>query len=84
MRVPIEKPTHSYMLRWSLIPKLLLASLYTSPVERAVIPAWMPETGHRDVNIWFGIEPKSCPRGIGRLPSLALDSGIHAGMTCLS
>jgi hypothetical protein len=63
------------------VHKLLLSSLYTSSVERAVIPAWMPETSHRDVNLWSGIEPKSCPRGIGRLPSLALDSGIPAGMT---
>jgi hypothetical protein len=36
-----------------------------------------------DVTLWFGIEPKSSRRAIGKLPSLALDTGIHAGMTAL-
>jgi len=36
-----------------------------------------------DVNRWLGITPKASHRGIGRLPSLVLDSGIHAGMTFL-
>ena len=52
--------------------------------RNAVIPAWMPETSHRDVKLWSGMEPKSSRRGIARLPSLALDSGIHAGMTGLN
>ncbi|MDD1627579.1 MAG: hypothetical protein LUQ26_08925 [Methylococcaceae bacterium] len=37
-----------------------------------------------DVKLWFGIEPKSSRRAIGKLPSLALDTGIHAGMTVLA
>ena len=36
-----------------------------------------------DVKLWFGIEPKSSRHAIGKLPSLALDTGIHAGMTVL-
>ncbi|MDP3007469.1 MAG: hypothetical protein Q8N30_00170 [Methylococcales bacterium] len=35
----------------------------------AVILAWMPESSHRDV--------------INVIPSVALDSSIHAGMTML-
>jgi hypothetical protein len=37
-----------------------------------------------DVKLWSGIEPKSSRSGIGKLPSLALDTGIHAGMTVLA
>ena len=36
-----------------------------------------------DVNLWSGITPKTSLRDIGRLPSLALDSVIPAGMTLL-
>jgi len=47
--------------------------------KNAVIPAWMLESSHKDVKqrieiILFLIMP---------LPSMALDSGIHARMTCL-
>jgi len=34
-----------------------------------------------DVKPWTSIEPKSCSNGIGKLPSMALDTGIPAGMT---
>jgi len=34
-----------------------------------------------DVKPWTGIKPKSCSNGIGKLPSMALDTGIPAGMT---
>ncbi|NOT86329.1 MAG: hypothetical protein HOP02_16455 [Methylococcaceae bacterium] len=51
-------------------------------VFKLVIPAGMPESSHMDVNLRTGIKPKSSHRGIGKLPSLALDSGIPAGMTC--
>jgi len=53
-----------------------------------------------DVKPWTGIEPKSCSNGIGKLPSMALDTGncscvalppasmqstgIPAGMTVLA
>jgi len=36
----------------------------------------MPESSHMDVKPWTGIEPKSCSNGIGKLPSMALDTGI--------
>ncbi len=52
--------------------------------RNAVIPAWMPESqSPRKMlrSFMFGIVPNRARRGIGRLPSLALDSGIHAGMT---
>jgi len=44
----------------------------------------MPESSHMDVKPWTGIEPKSCSNGIGKLPSMALDTGIPAGMTVLA
>jgi len=31
-----------------------------------------------------GIDPKSCGNVIGKLPSMALDTGILAGMTALT
>jgi hypothetical protein len=46
-----------------------------------VIPAWMPESRHMDVNAWVTIALKSSNDVTGKLPSLALDTGIHAGMT---
>ena len=49
--------------------------------DKHVIPAWMPESSHMDVNPGTGIEPKTSLGSIGSLPSLALDSGIPAGMT---
>jgi hypothetical protein len=37
-----------------------------------------------DVKLWSAIEPKSGRYGIGKLPSLALDTGIHADMTVMT
>jgi len=37
-----------------------------------------------DVKLWTGFEPKSCSNGIGKLPSMALDTDIPAGMTVLA
>jgi hypothetical protein len=34
------------------------------------------ESSHMDVKPWTGIKPKSCSIGIGKLPSMALDTGI--------
>jgi len=51
---------------------------------RAVIPAWMPESSHKDVNLWADNLPDSSTCASGKLPSMALDSGIHAGMTVFS
>gem|GEM_PF-1166345 len=39
------------------------------------------ESSHMDVKLWTGIAPKSCSNDIGKLPSMALDTGIPAGMT---
>jgi len=49
-----------------------------------VIPAWMQESSHKDVKLWSGIVLKSRLTSIGRLPSMALVTGIHAGMTVLA
>jgi hypothetical protein len=53
--------------------------VFTIQLKNAVIPAWMLESSHRDV--------KPCYAKllfiIMLLPSVALDSGIHARMTGL-
>ncbi|MEI7867049.1 MAG: hypothetical protein WCI11_04085 [Candidatus Methylumidiphilus sp.] len=41
----------------------------------------MPESSHKDVNLGVGHLPKSSTCASGKLPSMALDSGFHAGMT---
>ena len=41
----------------------------------------MPESSHKDVKLRAGTLPKSSTCASGKLPSMALDSGIHAGMT---
>ncbi len=46
-----------------------------------VIPAWMPESSHRDVNLSIGTELRSSSGKAVKLPSMALDTGIPAGMT---
>ena len=51
------------------------------PDKIPVIPAWMPESSHKDVNLRVGALPESSTCASGTLPSMALDSGIHAGMT---
>jgi len=37
-----------------------------------------------DVKLWSGIAPKSCRGVTDKLPSMALDTGIPAGMTVLA
>ena len=61
------------------------SSSYASPadLENTVIPAWMPESSHKDVKLRAGNSPDSNTCANGKLPSMALDSGIHAGMTGL-
>jgi len=51
--------------------------------KRPVIPAWMPESSHKDVNLGVAIKPFSNTYATDKLPSMALDSGIHAGMTAM-
>jgi len=43
----------------------------------------MPESSHKDVNLGVAIKPFSNTYANDMLPSVALDSGIHAGMTGL-
>ncbi|MEI7868432.1 MAG: hypothetical protein WCI11_11100 [Candidatus Methylumidiphilus sp.] len=35
----------------------------------------MPESSHREVNLWVGASPESSTCASGKLPSMALDSG---------
>ncbi|MCX7110518.1 MAG: hypothetical protein NTX45_10395 [Proteobacteria bacterium] len=51
--------------------------------RQLVIPAWMPESSHKDVNLGVVIKPFSNTYATDKLPSVALDSGIHAGRTAL-
>jgi hypothetical protein len=46
-----------------------------------VILAWMPVSSHTDVNIHYDGNAKSSTYSLPKRPSVALDSGIHAGMT---
>ena len=46
-----------------------------------VILAGMPESGHMDVNLSIGTSLRSNSCIATKLPSMALDTGIHAGMT---
>jgi len=51
--------------------------------RQPVIPAWMPESSHKDVNLGVAIKPFSNAYATDKSPSMALDSGIHAGMTAM-
>jgi len=64
-------------------PRAMLLSLYTSEFK-PVIPAWMPESSHRDVKLWAYTSAQSSACAAVKLPSMALDSGIHAGMMGLN
>jgi len=48
-----------------------------------VIAAWMPESSHKEVKLGFATKPFSNADATDKLPSMALDSGIHAGMTAM-
>ena len=52
-------------------------------IKLAVIPAWMPESSVQGRQAEVLGTPKDSSKYPGKsgLPSLALDSGIHAGMT---
>jgi len=63
------------------IPVKTIYDWLQNTTDKHVIPAGVPESSHMDVNPGSGIEPKTSHRSIGSLPSLALDSGIPAGMT---
>ena len=65
---------------YSIVPTLQRSSLYAS-IFKPVIPAWMPESSHRDVKFRRHPALRIDVRGSGKLPSMALDTGIHAGMT---
>lgn len=63
------------------IPVKTLYEWLQNTNDKYVIPAGMQESNHMDVNLGSDTKPNSCGSVIGKLPSLALDSGIHAGMT---
>jgi len=44
----------------------------------------MPKSSPKDVKLCSGIAPKPRRNGIGKLPFMALDTGIHAGMMVLA
>ena len=62
------------------IPTLERSPLYTS-VRGPSFRHGLPESSHKDVNLGAGNLPESSTCASGKLPSMALDSGIHAGMT---
>ena len=68
---------------FSLYAVIPVSSLCSS-VFKPVIPALMPESSHRDVKLWAGTALRLSTCAANRLPSMALDSGIHAGMTVFS
>ena len=69
-------------INWaSWTPAILIMS--QSADRQLVIPAWMPESSHKDVNLGVAIKPFSNTYATDKLPSVALDSGIHAGMTAM-
>jgi len=51
--------------------------------KQPVIPAWMPESSHKDVKLVVATKPFSNTYAADVSPSMALDSGIHAGMTAM-
>ena len=51
--------------------------------RQLVIPAWMPESSHKDVNLGVAIKPFLNTYATDMSPSMALDSGIHAGMMAM-
>jgi len=76
----------------SQVPKFRLGNPYLetailimcqSADRQLVIPAWMPESSHKDVNLGVAIKLFPNTYATDKLPSVALDSGIHAGMTAM-
>jgi len=63
--------------------KAAILIMSQSADRQLVIPAWMPESSHKDVNLGVAIKPFSNTYATDKLPSVALDSGIHAGMTAM-
>jgi hypothetical protein len=51
--------------------------------KNTVILAGMPDSSHTDVKLRFYDDTKSSTDALPKLPSMALDSGIPAGMTAL-
>ena len=62
-------------------PAILILS--QSYEKRLVIPAGKQESSHKDVELRLGILPQSNTYAADTLPSWALDSRIHAGMTAI-
>ncbi len=71
---------NNYETSWDFTENPLLREQYPTPPV-PVIPAGMPESSHMDVNLSANIFIHASSDANINLPSLALDSGIHAGMT---
>ena len=54
------------------------------PVTKARHSGMDAEIQSQGCEAMSGTAPKLCCCGIGKLPSMALDTGIHAGMTVLA
>jgi hypothetical protein len=57
--------------------------LSPSHAKYFVILAWMPESRHKDVKLRVDTTSRSSTCAADKLPSMALDTGIHAGTTAV-
>ncbi|MGZ8190061.1 MAG: hypothetical protein ACXWTS_02400 [Methylococcaceae bacterium] len=60
-----------------------LYTKYVRDIKSSSFRQGLPESSHRDVNLWVYTSAQSSTCAAAKLPSMALDSGIHAGMTVL-
>ena len=71
---------NTYETSWDFTENPLIRQQYPTPPV-PVIPAGMPESSHMDVNLSANTFNQASSDANINLPSLALDSGIPAGMT---
>jgi hypothetical protein len=71
---------NNYETSWDFTENPLIRQQYAMPPV-LVIPAGMPESSHMDVNLPANTFTQASSDANINLPSLALDSGIPAGMT---
>ena len=77
---------NAYETSWDFTENPLIRQQQNTPAATisSVIPAGMPESSHRDVKLSAGTSAQSSICANATLPSMALDSGIPAGMTAFS
>ncbi len=76
---------NNYEISWDFTENPLIRQKQnTAATISPVIPAGMPESSHRDVKLSAGTSAQSSICANATLPSMALDSGIPAGMTAFS